>query len=602
MEARKHREWGLYMRLARLAKPHRAKITVFVLLSLLATPIALLAPLPLEIVADSVIGSLPLPRFLRVVLPGTAHLSHGAALFIAVSLLLSVALLTQLQAMAVLFLGSSIGETLLLELRGEVFRHIQRLSLRFHDTTGTAQSLYRLQYDAMSVQSIVIDNLVPFFTSACTVLGMLYVTLRIAWPLALVAVLVCPVIFVAGRRYRKGMRESSREARAYENSALAVVQEVLQALRIVKAFVKEEAEQERFIRRSTEGMRARIRLAFMQGQYGVIIGLTSALGTAAVLTIGVRQVEAGVLTFGTLLLLMGYLTQLYEPLKTMGKKSATWQTSMAGVERVFALLDEDREVPEKPNARPLVRAKGAFEFRGASFAYAPDREVLHNVSLSIAPGSRVGIAGQTGAGKTTLISLLLRFYDPTEGTILLDGVDLREYRLGDLRNQFAFVPQEPILFSTSIAENISYARPEAGHEEIVAAAKAAHAHEFVSRLPQGYDTLVGERGMCLSGGERQRISLARAFLKNAPILILDEPTSAVDVGTEGFILEAMKRLMMGRTSFLISHRLSIFNQCDQVLQLANGRLIALDDPESQLARLGDSPGGDAVFSWSKASG
>jgi ATP-binding cassette, subfamily B, bacterial len=602
MGREKHREWELYMRLGRLMKPFWMYITAFGLLSMLAMPLALLTPLPLKIAVDSGLGSRPLPHMLRVFLPGTGDVSHSKALFLAVALLVVIALLTQLQAMAVSLLGTFTGEKLLLECRSQLFRHMQRLSILFHDKTGTAESIYRVQWDTMSIQSITVDSLVPFMSSAFTVFGMLYVTMRIAWQLAFIALLVCPIVFVSGKHFRQRMRRRSREVKALERSALAVVQEVLQGLRIVKAFAKEESEQDRFVRRSAEGMRARIRLAFVQGEYSLVIGVTAAVGTAAVLLIGVRQVQSGVLTLGTLLLLMGYLTQLYEPLKTMSRKSATLQTALAGVERVFALLDEEPEVPEKANPRPLAHATGALEFRDVSFAYATDREILRKVSFRIAPQARVGIAGETGAGKTTLISLLLRFYDPTEGAILLDGVDLREYRLADLRNQYAFVPQEPVLFSTSIAENIAYARPDATQEEIFAAAKAAHIHEFVKSLPQGYNTQVGERGMCLSGGERQRLSLARAFLKNAPILILDEPTSSVDVGTEAAIMEAMERLMQGRTAFLISHRLSVFKECDQVLQLANGRLIAIDDPESQLARQGDSPGGGAVYSWSKASG
>jgi ATP-binding cassette subfamily B protein len=310
-----------------------------------------------------------------------------------------------------------------------------------------------------------------------------------------------------------------------------------------------------------------------------MIGLTTGVGAAAVLLVGARQVQSGALTLGSLLLVMGYLTQLFEPLKTMAKKSASLQSHLASAERVFALFDEAPEVIEKPSPRPLARASGAIAFRAVSFEYVPDRPVLQQVSFQVGPGTLVGIAGETGAGKSTLISLMLRFYDVAEGQILLDGVDIREYRLADLRNQFAVVPQEPLLFSTSIAENIAYARPDAGHDQIVAAAIAAHADEFIARLPRGYNTIVGERGMCLSGGERQRISLARAFLKDAPILGLDEPTSAVDVNTEAAILDAMERLSQGRTCFLISHRLNALRNCDLVLQMESGRLVAVTEPK-----------------------
>src|SRR5256885_6610639 len=278
---------------------------------------------------------------------------------------------------------------------------------------------------------------------------------------------------------------------------------------------------------------------------------------AAVLLIGVRHVGAGVLTLGELLTVMAYMNQLYEPLKTISRKAATLQLHLASAERAFALLDEPSDVEERPNARPLGRASGAIAFRNISFAYGKDRPVLHDISLEIEPGTRLGIAGAAGAGKGTLISLRPWIYDPTAGSILLDGKDLRDYRLADLRNQFAIVLQEPVLFSASIAENIAYAKPEATRDELIAAAQAANAHEFIVRLPQAYDTQVGERGVQLSGGQRQRIAIARAFLKDSPVLILDEPTSGVDDEAEAVIVEAIRRLMHGRTVILITHRSSL---------------------------------------------
>jgi len=310
------------------------------------------------------------------------------------------------------------------------------------------------------------------------------------------------------------------------------------------------------------------------------------IGTAVVLFVGVRHVQAGVLTLGELLLVMGYLAQLYDPLKTLSKRTVGMQSNLASAERVYALLDDAPDVAERPDARPLPRARGDIEFRDVSFAYAPERTVLRGVSFDAPAATRVGIAGSTGAGKTTLVSLLLRLYDPSAGRVLLDGVDLREYRLDDLRRQFAMVLQDSVLFSTSVAENIAYARPGARHEEIVAAAKAANAHDFITQLPQGYDTPVGERGMTLSGGERQRISLARAFLKDAPILILDEPTSAVDVRSEALIMEALERLMEGRTTLVIAHRLSTLDHCDLRLEIERGELVGV----RSMARAGGSSG------------
>jgi ATP-binding cassette subfamily B protein len=478
--------------------------------------------------------------------------------------------------MATAVLRAYTGERLVLGLRGQLFRHVQRLSLGYHDTRGTADSVYRIQYDAPSIQSITIDGLVPLFAALITLLSMIAVTWRINAQLALVAMGVAPVVFLLSHYYRVRMRRRSHEIKHIESSALSVVQETLGSIRVVKAFVQEEREQERFLRESGRGMGARLNLAIMEGGFGLNVGLTTAVGAAAVLFLGIHQVQTARITLGDLLLVMGYLAQIYEPLKTMSKKAMTLQSGLASAERAFSLLDSTPDVHERRPARPIARARGRIEFRGVSFAYGTEPAVLQEVSFEVAPGERVGIAGATGAGKTTLVSLLTRFYDPTAGAILLDGVDLREYKLADLRQQFGIVLQEPVLLSTSVAENIAYARPGATPAEIVSAAKAASAHEFIDRLPQGYDTLVGERGMRLSGGERQRISLARAFLRDAPILILDEPTSSVDLGTEAEILRALDDLMRGRTTLMIAHRLDTLAHCDSRIELVDGRVVKYD--------------------------
>jgi ATP-binding cassette subfamily B protein len=319
--------------------------------------------------------------------------------------------------------------------------------------------------------------------------------------------------------------------------------------------------------------------------------MITAIGTAAVLFVGVRHVQLGILTLGSLLLVMGYLAQLYEPLSTISRKTASLQAHLASAERAYALLDQAPEVPQLPNPRPLVRARGTVVLRTVTFSYDGTHAVLKNVSFNVTAGTRVGIAGRTGAGKTTLVSLLTRFYDPTAGQILLDGVDLREYKLADLRNQFAIVLQEPVLFSTSIAENIGYARPGAGREEIARAARAANAHDFIVALPDGYETNVGERGMRLSGGERQRIALARAFLKDAPMLIMDEPTSSVDMKTESGIMEAMERLMRDRTTFMIAHRLTTLENCDILMVIEDGQLIDMTSNVEAVVRHAVEAGG-----------
>jgi ATP-binding cassette subfamily B protein len=319
-------------------------------------------------------------------------------------------------------------------------------------------------------------------------------------------------------------------------------------------------------------LRAKLQYMMTESFMGIIVGVTTAVGTALVLYVGARHVLSGDISLGELLLVMSYIGQLYGPLKSISNKLASMQRHLASAERAFSLLDEPTDVPERANARPIQHATGHIQFNNVAFAYSDGPRILSDLRLEITPGTRVGIAGRTGAGKTTLVSLLMRFYDVSQGAILLDGIDLRDYRLADLRGQFAMVLQEPVLFSTTIAENIAYGRTAATADEIVDAAKAANAHDFIVELPDGYETTVGERGMRLSGGERQRISLARAFLKDAPLLILDEPTSSVDINTECSIMDAMSRLMVGRTTFMIAHRLSTLDHCDMILVVEDGRV------------------------------
>jgi ATP-binding cassette, subfamily B, bacterial len=566
-------EFNLYARIIGQARPYWPHLIGVFLVSTLASPISLLIPLPLKIAVDSAIGSHPLPPFLAALLPGSAVRSPTAILALAVALLIAVNLLSQLQNLLASLMGTYTGEKLVRDFRARLFSHVQRMSFSYHDIKGSTDSIYRIQTDAIALQYLTVDGFIPLVSATLTLIGMIWVTAQIDWQVALIAVAVSPVLFMLSKIYRPLLRDQSRHIKKVESSTLSVVQEVLSSLRVVQAFGREEHEQGRYVHRSTEGMRARLQLALAQGRYTLWVGLTTAFGTATVLWIGVRHVQANTLTLGNLLLVMAYLAQLYEPLKIIGRKVASLQGHLASAERAFFLLDELPEVTERPDARPLSRARGAISYRSVTFGYQDDQPVLHEIRLDVPPGTRVGIAGRTGAGKTTMVSLLPRFYDVTSGQILLDELDLRDYKLNDLRNQFSIVLQEPVLFSTDVAENIAYARPGASNEEIVRAAKLANAHDFIMGLPDGYQTLVGERGMRLSGGERQRISLARAFLKDAPILILDEPTSAVDAGTEAAIMQAMERLMRGRTTFMIAHRLSTLGNCDLRLHMENGRLV-----------------------------
>jgi len=573
---RNYTNLDLLSRLLALARPYRLHIIAILLISLLSTPLALLIPLPIKIAIDSVIGSKPLPDFLAILLSTNNAPSKTSILVLAVGMLVIITLLSQLQALGNSLLSTYVGEELVLSFRGKLFRHVQRLSLSYHDLKGTSDSTYRILWDTAAVRYVTIDGLIPFISASLTLAAMVYIIFLLDWQLAVVALAVSPVLFLLARTYHHRLRNQSRHVKNLESVALSVVQEVLTAVRVVKAFGQEEREQERFMRRSDEGMQARIHLVFTEGGLGLLLGLTTALGAAAVLFIGVRNVQSGIITLGELILAMSYLSQLYGPMQTISKNVARLQSHLASAERAFALLEEVPDVFECSNAKPLARSQGAVKFRDVSFTYDGEHQVLKNISLDVPAGMHVAIAGETGAGKTTLMSLITRFYDPSAGQILLDGFDLRDYKLADLRSQFAIVPQDPLLFSTTIAENIAYAQPSASQKEIIAAAKAATAHEFIVGLPHGYDTPVGERGMRLSGGERQRIALARAFLKDAPILILDEPTSSIDMETETEIMEAMERLIRGRTTFMVAHRLTTLENCDLLLVLEDGQLIAVD--------------------------
>jgi len=563
---------ALFRRLLLEVRPYLPHMGLLLLVGLLATPLTLVTPLPLKIAVDTVLGSHPLPGPVRAALPRGMAPTQGLCLAIAVGLLVATALLKQGQDLANNLLKKYVVERMTLDLRARVFRHAHRLSFTYHDRQGTADAAYRIQQDVPDAQSIVVESVFPSITAFITLVSMFLVTAKMDWQLALVALSITPILFFVNRHYRRQFRGRWRAVKNLESSALAVIHEALGALRVVKAFGQEDREESRFIDRSGQGMWARIRLTAYEGGFGLQVGVLTAIGTAGVLWLGVQHVRTGVLTLGQLLVVMGYLTQLYDPLKTLSRKAATFQSKLTSAERVFSLIDNPPDVREKPRARSLARARGEIEFRHVSFGYTDRRTVLENVSFALPAGARLGITGPTGAGKTTLVSLLLRFYDPAEGEILLDGVDLRDYRIADLRNQFALVLQEPVLFSSSIGENIAYARPGASDQAIVEAAKVANAHEFITRLPQGYDTVVGERGMSLSGGERQRISLARAFLKDAPILVLDEPTSAVDLRTEALIIGALEQLMRGRTTLMIAHRLSTLESCDHRLDVDHGRV------------------------------
>jgi ATP-binding cassette subfamily B protein len=420
-------------------------------------------------------------------------------------------------------------------------------------------------------------------------IAMAFVTLLIDWRLGIVALSVAPLLSIQALIYERRVGGKYKDVKHLESSAFRVVHESLSIIRVVKAFVQERAEEQRFLRRSTEASDARVRLGYMDGIFGLAVNLTTSAGMAMVLYVGIRNVQHGVLTLGSLLLVITYLIQLYGPLQNITYHLASLKASSASVERALDVFTATPETTNSNNhSRGMTRrAYGSIEFENVTFAYGSASPILENFSFVVPEGARVGLVGRTGAGKTTLVNLLVRFLSPQSGRILLDGRDIQHIELSELRRQFAFVLQEPVLFSTTISQNIAYGNPDAAHEEIVRAAIAAKAHDFILKLPQGYETNVGERGSLLSGGERQRVSIARAFLIDAPILILDEPTSSIDVNTEAEVLKATERLSDGRTSFFVSHRLGTLSNCDFLFRLRQGAPleVCVCDPQTDFESL-----------------
>jgi ATP-binding cassette subfamily B protein len=551
-------------------RPYLGPIVALLIISLLAVPIALIFPLPIKLLVDSVLGSQPLPGYLTIFVG--SQFSKSLAISLAISILLGAAVLTYLQNLVNVWYTNKVGNRMTLDVRARLFRQMQRLSIAYHDTMGASDSAYRTLNDAPMLRSFGIDNIIPLTTSILTLAAMILVMVYLDWQLALIALLVSPLMFLLTFVFRPRIRAGWRKFRASESAAMEVAQESLSASRLVKSYGQEERKNQQLVSHYSASLSAQLKVQVDSAFYSLLVGVVTAAGLAAVLYIGIGHVQAGILTLGSLLVVNYYVTQLYTPLRNVGASILDIQMSLTGVERYRAVLDEKPDVPEALNALPLARAKGEIAFQKVSFEYTKAHPVLQDVSFSLPSGSCLGVVGPTGSGKTTLSTLMLRLFDPTEGVITLDDTDLRDYKLADLRNQYAVVHQETVLFSTTVAENIRFARPNATMNEVVAAATAAKAHDFITSLPNGYNTLVGDRGMKLSGGERQRISLARAFLKNAPILILDEPTSSLDVHTEAAILETIQELMKDRTTLMIAHRPSTLRNCNMILMLENGRV------------------------------
>jgi ATP-binding cassette subfamily B protein len=561
------------------------------LLAVLATMVAkigvdLLKPWPLKVLVDYGLSGQALTPALAAIaamLPG-ADTAEGLITWSVASTVLLFVIGWAL-GVAAAYANIGFGQRMVYDLATDLFAHLQRLSMTFHNRRSVGDSIRRVTTDCGCVSVIVKDALLPFAAAVITFAAMFFVMWRMDPRLTLAAVAVAPWLVFVLRRYMQPMLDTSYAQQDAEGRIYDVMERTLSAVPVVQAFGQEAACDRAFARVTDHAVETALASAAVGLKFKVLIGLGTALGTAAIIWLGAQSVLAGRISVGDLLVFLAYLAALYGPLETLMYAPSTTQGAAGSARRVLEILETRREVGDRPGAVAPARVNGHLRIEHVSFAYEPGRAVLHDVSFEVRPGETVAIIGPTGAGKSTIASLVPRFHDPSAGRVTLDGVDLRDIALKSLRAHVSVVLQEPFLFPMSIAANIAYGRPHASREDVEQAARAANAHEFISRLPLGYDTVLGDRGTTLSGGERQRLAVARAILKDAPILILDEPTSAIDAITEAALFDALEHLMAGRTTLIIAHRMSTIANADRVVVVDNGRVVE-SGPPAELMRAG----------------
>ncbi|MCG3160895.1 MAG: putative multidrug export ATP-binding/permease protein [Acidobacteria bacterium] len=574
------------LRLLRYVLPHWRELKMILITMALAIGVDVLQPWPMKILVDDILGKQRAPEWLNrmiVALPGPAG-DGGLLLWVCIGTVLIYVLHTVV-SMANTYATVGLGRRMTYNLGADLFLHLQRLSLKFHSRQPVGDTIMRINEDAYCVQTLVTGAMLPLLQAIISLVTMFFIMWRIEPTLTALALGVAPMMMILIRIFGERLRNGWLERRDKEIRVATLVEQTLSAIPVIQAFTREETEHARFRSYADESVATVQRLVRADLWFRLFVGLTTAVGAAVIMWLGAKYALAGRVSAGDILVFISYLHSLYQPLNSITTTASTVQNAAANANRVTEVLDTEVLVKDAPDARD-IGLRGDVRYENVSFSYEAAAPTLRNVSFEAKAGEVVAFVGPSGAGKTTMANLLARFHDPSSGRVTIDGVDIRDIRLRSLREQIAMVLQEPFLFPVTIAENIAFGKPDASREEIIKAAKAANAHDFIARLPGGYDAVIGERGATLSGGEKQRLSIARAFLKDAPILILDEPTSALDAGAEHLLLGALDRLMKDRTTFIIAHRLSTIRNASLIVVMNRGEVAERGRHPELMARNG----------------
>jgi len=563
-------------------RPHWKALALALLAVLGEAGTGVLQPWPLKIVLDYLLQSKQPPAWLALPLRWIGH-DKLAILNFAVLAVAVIAIVGAISSYLENYLTTNVGQSVMHDLRRTLYHHIHRLSLAEHDEKRTGDLIGRVTTDIEAIQAFITTALLGILSSVLTLMGIIGIMLYLNWRFTLISLAVAPMLFVVVYIFTRRIKKASRAVRKKESELLSIVEEVFSSIRVVKAFAREDYEERRFERQSLANVETALQARNLKGMLSPIVDIIVAIGTCLMLGYGARLVLAGQLTPGGLVLFLFYLGMMYKPMRDLSKMTDTVSKAEVGFDRIREVLETESGMRDLPGARRAARFKGKIGFDKVSFGYNPDQLILNDVSFEIEPGQVAAFVGPTGGGKTTIISLVARFYDPLSGQVKIDGTNIRNYTIKSLRQQISFVLQDTLLFHAPIWQNIAYGRPEANRAEIVRAAELANAHEFIKEMPEGYDTMVGERGVTLSGGQRQRIAIARAIIRNTPILVLDEPTSGLDAASEQAVFEALDRLMKGKTCIVIAHHLATIRSADIIFVVKDNALVERGTHEELLA-------------------